>query len=337
MNSNSTPISRRHWMAATTASALALAGLPVRAQSGATPLETVKIFAGFAAGGTADVVARRIADRLRGPYTRNAVVENRTGAGGQLALVALKAAAPDGATAVVTPMSMLGIYPHTYRKLPYDPMADFAPVSQAVHLDMALGVGPMVPAGVTNATDFAQWCKANPSQASFGSPAAGSVPHFVGELFGRAAGLPEYRHVPYRGSQPAIADMLGGQIASVVGPVGEFLQHLPGGRARLLATAGQTRSRFTPKVATFVEQGLRDLVYDEWFGVFVPAKTPAAQVERLAAAVRTALAAPELVEGLAQMGLEARASTPAELAALLKHDTARWGPIVKQIGFTAES
>lgn len=337
MSLNSTPINRRHWMAATTAGALALAGLPVRAQSAATPLDNVKIYSGFAPGGTADVVARRIADRLRGPYTRNAIVENRTGAGGQLALAALKTAAPDGATAVVTPMSMLGIYPHTYRKLPYDAMGDFAPVSQAVHLDMALGVGPMVPASVTNATEFAQWCKANPNQASFGSPAAGSVPHFVGDLFGRAVGLPDWRHAPYRGSQPAIADMLGGQIAAVSGPVGEFLQHLPGGRVRLLATAGQARSRFTPKVATFSEQGLRELVYDEWFGVFVPARTPPEQVDRLAAAVRVALAAPELVDGLAQMGLEARASTPAELAAMLKRDTARWAPIVKQIGFTADS
>lgn len=333
----STAMDRRRCIAASAAGLLALAGLPLRAQAAGTLLDNAKILSGFAAGGTADVVARRIADKLRGVYARNVIVENRTGAGGQIALSALKGATADGATAIVTPMSMLGIYPHTYRKLAYDPLADFAPVSQAVNLDMGLAVGPMVPAGVTTAPEFAKWAQAHPQLASFGSPAAGSVPHFVGALFGRAAGIPDYRHVPYRGSQPAISDLLGGQIASVCGPVGEFLQHLPGGRARMLATSGARRSRFTPHVATFAEQGLRDLVYDEWFGVFVPARTPQAQIDALAAALRTALTAPDLVEGLAQMGLEARASTPAELAALVKRDTERWGPIVKQIGFTAET
>ncbi len=301
-----------------------------------TMLERAVIYAGFAPGGTTDVTARRLAERLQGSYARNVAVENRTGAGGQIALTALKSAPADGSVLIVTPMSMLGIYPHTYRKLPYDPVADFQPVSRAVQFEYAIGVGPMVPATVRTAPELVAWFKANVASASFGSPAAGSGPHFLGELFARAGGV-EMRHVPYRGTQPAIADLMGGQLPSVCGPVGEFLPHLAGGRVRIIATSGVNRSRFTPNVPTFAEQGFRDLVLDEWFGIFVPGKTPMDIVNRLNAAVQTALAAPEVVEGLAQMGLEARGSTPTELAALLKRDFDRWGPLVKTIGFTAES
>ncbi len=162
------------------------------------------------------------------------------------------------------------------------------------------------------------------------------MPHFVGELFGRAAGL-NLTHTPYRGTQPAIVDLMGGQVASVSGPVGEFLQHLPTGKVRLLATSGAARSKLHPNVATFAEQGFKDIVFDEWFGVYMPANAPPETVSRTAAAVRKALSAPEVVEALAKMGLEARPSTPAELAALLKKDSERWAPLVKQIGFTADS
>jgi tripartite-type tricarboxylate transporter receptor subunit TctC len=263
-------------------------------------------------------------------------VENRAGAGGQIALSGLKTAPADGLTLLVTPMSMLGIYPHTYRKLPYDPVADFQPVSQAVRFDFGFAVGPMVPASVKTLGEFVAWCKANPKDANFGSPAAGSVPHFVAELFGRAAGV-DLKHVPYRGTQPAITDLIGGTVAAVSGPVGEFMQHLPGGKVRLLATSGAARSKFAPTVPTYAEQGFKDIVFDEWFGVYMPAKVPAEALNRAAAAIRTVLGAHDLVDALAQMGLEARPSTPAELAALLKRDSERWAPLIKSIGFTADS
>jgi tripartite-type tricarboxylate transporter receptor subunit TctC len=324
---------RRHFILASSAAGIALAHPLARAQG--LP-ETARIFAGFAAGGTVDVTARRVADKLRDVLAKSVVVENRTGAGGQIALSALKTAAPDGLTLLVTPMSMLGIYPATYKKLPYDPVADFQPVSQAVRFEFGFGVGPMVPATVKTLGDFVAWCKANPKDANFGSPAAGSVPHFVAELFGRAAGF-DFKHVPYRGTQPAIADLMGGQVASVSGPVGEFLQHLPTGRVRLLATSGNARSKFAPTVATYAEQGFKDIVFEEWFGFYMPAKVPADVLARASTAVRNALSAPDVVDALALMGLEARPSTPVELAALLKRDTERWAPLVKTIGFTADS
>jgi tripartite-type tricarboxylate transporter receptor subunit TctC len=326
-------IHRRHFIAAATATGLSITGLPGRAQ--ALP-DTAKVYAGFAPGGTVDVTARRVAEKLRDVYAKSVVVENRTGAGGQIALSALKVAPADGLTLLVTPMSMLGIYPHTYKKLPYDPVADFQPVSQAVRFDFGFAVGPMVPASVKTLADFIAWSKANPKDANFGSPAAGSVPHFVAELFGRAAGI-DLKHVPYRGTQPAIADLIGGQVAAVSGPVGEFLQHLPGGKVRLLATSGVARSKFAPTVATFAEQGFKDIVFDEWFGIFMPAKVPADVLNKASTAIRNALNSPELIEALGQMGLESRPSTPAELAALLKKDSERWAPLIKTIGFTADS
>jgi len=325
---------RRQFLLSTSATAgLYLASPGVRAQ--ALP-DSARILAGFAAGGTVDVTARRVADRLRDVLAKSVVVENRTGAGGQIALSALKTFPADGLTLLVTPMSMLGIYPHTYKKLPYDPVADFQPVSQAVRFDFGFAVGPMVPASVKTLGEFITWCKANIKDANFGSPAAGSVPHFVAELFGRSIGV-DLKHVPYRGTQPAIADLMGGQIASVSGPMGEFLQHLPTGKVRLLATSGAARSRFAPEVATYAEQGFKDIVFDEWFGIYMPAKPSTEVLNRTSAAVRAALGAADVVDALAKMGLESRPSSPAELAALLKKDTERWAPLIKQIGFTADS
>ena len=323
---------RRHFIQLALGSAVSTLPLFGHAQMA----ESAKILAGFAPGGTVDTLARRVATKLAGSYARSVVVENRPGAGGQIAVSALKAAAPDGNTMLVTPMSMLGIYPHTYRKLPYDPVADLTPVSLGVEFDMGFAVGPLVPASVTSVPEFLAWCAANRTQANFGSPAPGSVPHFVGVLIGRA-GTVELQHVGFRGSQPAILDMLGGQIAAVSAPVGEFLPHVAGGKLRILATSGAKRNKFVPNVPTLVEQGFKDLVYGEWFGFFMPGKAAPDVVQRANSAVRTALASSEVIDGLASMGLDARSSTPAELAALLKADGERWGPIVKSIGFTAES
>ena len=325
-------LSRRHLIQSTGAAAL-LAGIgqPAWAQT----LESAKVVVGFAPGGTADTVARRVADRLQPAYAKNALVENKTGAGGQIAVQFVKTAAFDGSVVLLTPMSMLGVYPHTYKKLPYDPVADFAPVSAAASFDYGLAVGPMVPASIKNVPDFLAWCQANPVQANFGSPAAGSAAHFIGALLGRAANV-DLRHVAFRGTQPAVLDMLGGQIAAVSGPTGEFTQHVASGKCRLLSTSGPRRSRFTPGTPTLIEQGFKDLAFTEWFGFFLPAKAPQEVVQRLNIAIRSALATPEVIDALAVSCLEVLPTSPAQLAAMLKADTERWGPLVKAVGFTPE-
>ena len=314
--------------------ATAAAGLPLAGRT--QTLDTTRILTGFAAGGTVDTLARRVAAHMNGSYAKAVVVDSRTGAGGQIAIGALKISPADGSVLLVTPMSMLGIYPHTYKKLPYDPVADLAPVSLGVVFDMGFAVGPQVPATVNTVPEFLEWCKAHPTNANFGSPAPGSVPLFVGELIGRA-GKVDLRHVGFRGSQPAILDMMGGQIAAVSAPVGEFLPHLSGGKVRLLATSGATRNKFVPGTSTLVEQGFKDLVFGEWFAFYLPGKAAPDVVQRANTAVRAALTDKDVVSSLNAMGLEAQSSSPAELAAMLKADTDKWGPIVKAIGFTAES
>ena len=328
-------LSRRQVLQSTAASAL-LAGVSQRALAQPAPFETVKIITGFTPGGTSDTTCRRVAAKLAPGYGKSVLVENRAGAGGQLAIQAVRSMAPDGSTILQTPMSMLGIYPFIYKKLPYDPVNDLTPVSQAAHFDFGFAVGPAVPATVKTLPDYLAWCTANPGQANFGSPAAGSVPHFIGVLAGRSAGI-DLRHVPYRGTQPAILEMIGGQLQAVSGPVGEFTQHVAAGKCRLIATTGAQRSTFAPTVRTMVEQGLKDMAFSEWFGFYLPGKAPAEVVQRANAAIRAALADRETVDGLEVMGLESRSSTPAELAAMLIADQKRWEPLVKAIGFTADS
>ncbi len=333
-----TTFNRRTLIRASGAAAT-LAGLGLSGRAGAQgtqPLDVVKLVTGFPPGGTSDTLCRRAAEHLRGEYTRSAIVENKAGAGGQIAVQSMKGAATDGSVILQTPASMLMIYPHIYKKLSYDAFVDVTPVTLACTFEFGFAVGPAVPDAVKTVAEFLAWCKANPASANFGSPAAGSVPHFIGVLLGKAGGV-ELKHVPYRGTQPAIQDLIGGQVQAVSGPIGEFTQQVAAGKARYLGVSGEKRSRFAPGVPTFVEQGYKDLAFSEWFGFFAPGGTPAPVVQRANTAFRAALAKKDVVDGLAVMGLEATSSTPAELGALLKTSYDRWGPIVKQIGFTADS
>ena len=330
---HSTHISRRRIIQSAGASAL-LAGIgqSVWAQA---QLETVRLVTGFAAGGTSDTLCRRVATRLAPDYAKNAVVENRTGAGGQIAVSFVKASTPDGATILQTPTSILTIYPHIYKKLPYEPLVDLMPISVACVFDFGFAVGPMVPLTVKTVPEFLAWAKTNPLGANFGSPAAGSTPHFIGALAGKNAGV-DLKHAAYRGTQPAMLDLLGGNIAAVSGPIGDITQHLPTGKVRILGVSGAKRSRFAPDVPTYEEQGITNMTHSEWFAFFVAAGTPAPIVTRLSAAMKFALAQKDVIDGLSTFGLEAMSSTPGELTELIKKDTAKWAPIVKQVGFTVE-
>jgi tripartite-type tricarboxylate transporter receptor subunit TctC len=314
-----------------------LSPLSALAQS-SLPLEQVKIVCGFPAGGTADTTSRRVADKLGGSsYSRNnAVVENKTGAGGRIAIEAVKNAAPDGNTLLLSAYSMMLIYPHIYRSLSYDPFKDFAPVSMASVLSHGLAVGPMVPASVKNLKDFVAWCKANPDRANYGSPAAGSTPHFLGALLSLETGV-AMQHVAYRGSVPGVTDVIGGQLPAMFTPHGDFLANHRAGKLRILATSGKTRSPFVPDIPTFAEQGFANLTVEEWFGFFAPAKTPANVVTAANAAINNALKDKGVIDSLALQGLTTLGSSPDEMAKDMRRLYEQWGPIVKRIGFTAES
>jgi tripartite-type tricarboxylate transporter receptor subunit TctC len=304
----------------------------------AQALEAVKIVNGFPAGGTADATSRRVGDKIGGTaYAKNAaVVENKPGAGGRIACEVVKAAPADGSTLLLTPYSCTAIYPHIYRNLSYDPFKDLVPVSMAAVMTHALTVGPAVPASVKTVKDYLAWAKANPGQANYGSPAAGSTPHFLVALLGINNGV-DLKHVPYRGSLPAVADMLGGTLASTSTPTGDALANHKAGKVRILATSGAQRTPFTPDVATYAEQGFADLTTEEWFGFYAPARTPANVIANANAAINAALKDRTVIDSLALMGLVAQGSTSAEMDKSQKEENVRWGPLVKKIGFTAES
>lgn len=297
--------------------------------------DLVKIVVGFPPGSTPDVLARRVAQSLAPSYSKVVIVENRAGAGGQMAVSATKTAAADGATILLTPMSVLGVYPHTYRNLPYNAETDLTPVSVGVKFDAAFVVGPAVPAEIKTIPQFMQWARANPAKATFGSPASGSTLHFMGVELSRLSQT-ELTHVAYRGTVAAIPDLLGAQLPSMVSPLGEFLKYAPEGKIRILGTSGEKRSPFTPEVPTFAEQGFKELAVQEMYGFYLPAKVPAAVVQQLNTALGQALVQPQVKEALDTVGMEAAPSTPEELTVVLRDISSRWGPVVQAIGFKAD-
>ena len=320
----------------TLGSAAVLGGLsPLSAL--AQGLDQVKIMYGFPAGSAGDSVARRVAEKLGGtPYSKNpGFVENKPGAGGRIAVETLKNSPADGSVLTLAPVSALAVYPYIYPKLAYKP-EDVTAVSIGAIMFHGLAVGPAVPAEVKTLKDFLAWAKANPAQASYGSPGAGSMPHLLGALLGLRAGV-ELKHVPYRGSVPGVTDLVGGQIASMVTPSGDFIAHHRAGKLRVLATSGSRRSPFLPDVPTFAEQGLPALTVEEWFGFYAPARTPAPVVAAANAAINQALMDKALVDGLGTVGLVAQGSTAQEMAQSQKREFERWGPLIKKVGFTAES
>jgi len=299
----------------------------------AQPLQsTARIMVGFPPGGPTDVIARLFAEQMKG-YASSTIVENRPGAGGRVVMDVLKNSPADGSVMVLTPAVAMCLYPHVYKSLSYNPLQDFAPVTTACTTAMVFAVGPMVPATVKTLAEFIAWCKANPKQASYGSPGAGSPLHFLGVMLSRAANF-EYLHVPFQGTAPSIQSLLGGQIASCISPIGPFVQHIKAGTLRALATTGAQRSPLLPDVPTIAEAGYPSLQFSEWFGFFVPAKTPSETVEKLSGALRAALQTKEVLAGLANQSVEPGGLTPAEFARQIKADYERWGPIVKESGFT---
>lgn len=299
-------------------------------------IELSKIIHGFPAGGTADVTARRFAEMLHGDFSKFVVVENRTGAGGRVAIDVVRTARPNGETLLMSPMSTIAIYPHVFRSLSYDPFKDLAPVSLAATFALGLAVGPAVPSSVTSVSALLDWMKKDPARAVYGSPSAGTSPHFLGAQISQITGVP-LLHTPYRGSVPGVTDLMGGQIPLMITALGDFMPHIASGRLRVLATSEATRSRFSPTVPTLAESGFPSIKFAEWLALFAPAKTPHRLIAIAANSVRSARITKETRDAMGVFGLEAKSSTPEELADLMRSDFDRWAPIIKASGFTADS
>lgn len=324
-------MTRRRSLALGVAAALAPLSI-LRAQPAQGP-DMLKILSGFPPGGTLDALARKVADKLRGGYATSALVENKPGAGGQLAILALRDSPADGGTMLLTPSSMLSIYPYTYTRLQYH-LEDVAAVSLAAHFNHALAVGPAVPESVKNIKDLLNWARAHPESASCGSPGAGSMPHMILALLARASGV-ELRHIPYRGVVQGLQETIGGQLSAFCSPVGDYLPHVKTGKVRVLGVSGQTRSVFLPDVPTLREQGF-DITVREWYGFFMPAKTRPDLLQRAAQHVQPALAQADVIELGRQFGLEVHGSSATQLQELLAADAAEWKGIIRQIGFKAD-
>ena len=304
--------------------------MPARAQTVAKP---ARMLVGFPPGGSIDAVARLLVEQMQG-YAPSIIVDNRPGAGGRLALEALKGSAPDGSVIAITPGDQLTLFPHIYSRLSYKPLEDFAPVGTICSVEFLLAIGPMVPASVQTLADFIAWCRQNPSLASYGTAGAGTRPHFLGAALARAANF-EFAHLPYKGNALAIQNLLGSHVAANISTIGNALPHVRSGALRALATTAPSRSAALADVPTFREAGYPTVEAVEWFGLLVPAQTPGSVIAALHAALLGVLATAEVKAGLMKLSLQGATASPAEFAELIKTDTQRWAEVVKASGFSS--
>jgi tripartite-type tricarboxylate transporter receptor subunit TctC len=290
----------------------------------------IKIIVPYPAGGGSDVAARLVADKMKDSLGQPVIVENKPGAGGRIGTEYAKGQPADGATMLVVNPALFVVAPVVFSKLAYDPDADFAPVSLITTYQFCVSVPPV--SAVKDVPGLIDWIKKNPNQANFGSPAAGSLPHFFGLMIGKAAGV-EMVHSSYNGSGPLVTALIGNQIPIGVDAYDAQSAYHPD-RIRILATAGTARKK--PDIPTFKEQGYPDIEGTGWNGIVVPAKTPKPVIDKLSAAIVTAVRSPDVVEKIQGLGNDAVGTTPEEFAAVLKKDRERWVPVIKASGFKAE-
>ncbi|MDP2022026.1 MAG: tripartite tricarboxylate transporter substrate-binding protein [Hydrogenophaga sp.] len=310
-----------------TASALALAAtaavaLPALAQTPAPPL---KIVVGFPPGGSADLLARLLAEGLKNDFS-SVIVENKPGAGGRIALGHVKRAPADGQTVVLLPSGPMVLFPHVYKKLDYDAVTDFTPISLLAHFQFSVVAGPS--AGVKNVAEML--AKAAPGKSTYGTPGQGTLPHFMGVMFGQKAGA-ELTHVPFQGGGPANTALLGGHIDYKFDVVTETAELHRAGKVRIIAVTGAQRDPQVPEVPTLKEQGV-DMEATAWFAMYGPAGLKPEVRDMLSAAVAKAVRTPALKTRLLEQGYEPVGSTPAELAAAQKTDLQRWAGPIKATG-----
>jgi tripartite-type tricarboxylate transporter receptor subunit TctC len=292
----------------------------------------MKILVGFPPGGSADIVARLLADKLRVSLGQTVLVENKPGAAGRVALGELKRAAPDGQTLALAPSGAFVILPWVYKNVGYDPVKDFTPVARASTFDFAVTAGPGAPAGDLKA--ILAWMKANPGKANVGNPGAGTVPHFTGVMLGQATGI-EITPVAYKGGAPLVNDLLGGQVPLGVDTPLETIEHHRAGKLRIVAVTGEARLKALPDVPTLKEQGI-NMSADAYFGVYGPPGMSAELTARLSRAISDALRQSDVQEKIFSLGLIPNYGSGDELAAMQASHYKRWEAPIKTSGFTAE-
>jgi tripartite-type tricarboxylate transporter receptor subunit TctC len=306
--------------------ALALAAVGAHAQS--YPIKPVRLIVPFPAGGSLDAVARWVSHPLSESLRQPVIVDNRSGAGGNIGADLVAKAAPDGHTLLITTPG-LAISRSIYRKLPFDPATDFAPVSQLTSTFLVLVVHPSVPAASVG--ELIALAKARPNTLNYGSSGSGATIHFATELFRIAAGI-DIVHVPYKGEAPAYAALLANEVQMTVGPVSGLLPQIRSGKLRALGVTSSTRSAEMPNIPTIAEAGLRNFEFSSWFGMFAPAGTPREVIARLSAEAARIMASKEIRDRLPAMGNEAVGGTPEQFGARFKADLAQYANVVQRAG-----
>lgn len=309
----------RQW----TLALLTVAALNVHAQD----KPALKILVGFPPGGSADVMARLVADALRDDFSP-IVVDNKPGAGGRIALNMVKNAKPDGQTVIVLPSGPMVLFPHVYKKLDYDAVKDFTPISQIARFQFGVVAGPA--SGVKNMNEMIAKAKANPGANSYGTPGAGTLPHFMGVLMEQSAGV-QLNHVPFQGGAPANNALLGGHIDYKFDVVSETAELHHSGKARIIAVTGSKRDTQVPEVPTLKEAGIA-MDATAWFAMYGPAGLQGDALARLERAMVKIVRQPAFKDKLVKLGYEPMGSNSTELAAAQKADLARWEKPIKATG-----
>ena len=311
--------------------AAVIGAVPVLAQT--YPQKPIRIVSPFTPGGGTDLMGRLIGQQLTKSWGQQVVVENRAGANGMLGSEFVAKSAPDGYTLLVGTMGTHGINASLYRKMPYDAIADFTPITTLITSPMLLLVHPSIPA--RSVADFVALAKARPGQITFSSAGTGSVGHLAGELFNFVAHV-KIVHIPYRGSGPATIDLMSGQVQSMLGSPAAALNYVKSGRVRALAQTSLKRSALIPDIPTLYESGLKDYDVTTWYGFWGPPRLPSAIVQRLHGEVVRMLALPETRQQLTTQGLEPLGNTPDEFALLVKAELAKWARVAANAGIAPE-
>jgi len=311
------------------AAAFAGAALPASAQTAPWPTKPIKLVVPYAPGGTTDVVARVVAEYLGKRLGQNIIVDNKPGKGAMVGTALVAKAPPDGYTLLMSVISGLAISPTLYGGGDFDPMADFIHVSLASRNPSVLVVNPAFEAKTLK--DYVDYAKANPGKLAFATSGAGSSNHLLGVRLEQVIGA-ALVHVPYRGAGPAMVDTIAGNVPSMFDSLPSAAPHIKAGKVRALAVSGEERNPAFPDVPTMKEQGFPDLISYSWFGIAVPAKTPAAIVDRLAKEMQAVLKEPAVVTRWAEIGAEASTMTPAEVTRFVQSEIDKWVPVVKASG-----
>lgn len=313
------------------AGALAAAFLPTQAQDLKGP---IRIIVGYPPGGTADAVARLYAEELQQRLNVQVIVENKAGAGGQIAAETFRTSAqPDGSTLLLANSHMMSTLPLTTRSVKYDSVKDFEPISQLATFEVGLIASSGNPA--RGVREYVDAVRANPKLGFYGIPAPGSSPQFVGYSIGRRETL-SLTAVPYKGGAPLVSDLLGGQVPVGIDAVGGSLELVKAGKLRVLAVVGPKRLPWLPEVPTFAEPGYNDLDRSSWMGLFAPLQTPPALIRRINQAVVAASASPRMAEQLEKFAILPASSSPEDLRESVRQELSTWGPIVKASGYQAD-